>query len=67
MLDSTIPLRRKIHLIENGIEGTLMGYDMVVVDVVVIDVVVIDTTNDHIRFSMYHQPDFDHQPPETFF
>ena len=56
MLDSTISLCRKIHLIENVIEDTLVGYDMVVIDVVVIDVVVIDTTDDHIHFSMYHRP-----------
>ena len=56
MLDSTIPLQRKIHPIEDVIENTLM-----VVDVVVVDVVVIDMIDDYVHFGTYYCPDFDLQ------
>jgi len=41
--------------------------DVVMVDIMVVDTVVVDTIVDHIQFSTYQWPDFDHQSGETSF
>ena len=54
--DCTISLRIKIRKIEDVIDDTL-----VVNDVMVVGIVVVDSINNHVRFDMYHQIEFDHQ------
>ena len=49
-------LHRKIQKIEDVVDDILVGVDMVTVDMVVVD-----TIDDHVRFSTYHRPNFDHQ------
>ena len=35
--------------------------DVVVVDMVTVDMVVVDSIEDHVRFGMYHQLNFNYQ------
>jgi len=41
--------------------------NMVMIDMMVVDTMVVDTIDDHVRFGMYHQSDFDRQSGKTSF
>jgi len=48
--DCIIPLRRKIHQVENVVEDILVVDDVVVIDVVAVVMVAVDAIDDHVRF-----------------